>query len=237
MYDYTKDIYYNVNIEYLIDDEIIEYDMSDAGFSLIKQFRLLPMEKINELEKIPKGRDRHIQVGIIQRDDKVFSERLKECFARMREAFITSNKLLDNDIIAVKKDAIFTSKICNKLKFDNIQFNAKSTYSSYIRFPELNNLEIYYNNNEVDIKGMGEIAFRKHRIYMIEFIIKIIKLLESRDNKVKREIIAFVDEYGAGKLAQEYYLEFNSKSSTINPIYNYLHIIIPLISIIDKEMR
>lgn len=237
MYNSTKEIYYNENIEYLIDSEIIEYDMSDAGFSLIKQFRLLPLEKIEELERIPKGRDRHIQVGMIQRDDKVFSERLKECFARMREAFITSNNLNDNNIIAVKKDAIFTSKICNKLKFENVVFNPKNTYSSYIRFSDLNNLEIYYYNNNIDIKGMGEIAYRKHRIYMIDFIIKIINLLESKNNRVKREIISFIDEYLSGQLAQEYYLEFNSKSNIINPIYNYINILIPLVFIIDKEMK
>ena len=38
IYQASKTTWLNPNIEYLFDSEIIEYDMSDAGFSLVKEF-------------------------------------------------------------------------------------------------------------------------------------------------------------------------------------------------------
>ena len=61
-YNPSKSTWLNPNIEYLFNDDIIEYDIHDAGFSLIQQYQLLPPEKIKELERIPKGIQRHIQV-------------------------------------------------------------------------------------------------------------------------------------------------------------------------------
>ena len=55
IYDPSKSIWKNPNIEYLFNDDIIEYDIKDAGFSLIKQHRLLPDETIRNLEKLGKG--------------------------------------------------------------------------------------------------------------------------------------------------------------------------------------
>lgn len=235
-YTPDKSLYYNPNIEYLFNNEIIEYDIRDAGFSIIKEFKLLPDEKIRELERLPKGFERHVAIGKLQRDDKVLSKALSNKFAEARMAFITTNNLNDSDILSVKKDAIFVIGTVQRTKFGVIEFMMKNSYSSYIRFSDVNNLEIYYHDNEFDIKGMSDDSVNKHRLWMLEFLRKIIPMIENKDIRIKRFMIKFLNEYKTLSLDDEYYLEFNNLSSKINPIFNYQKIIIPLMQIIAREL-
>ena len=235
-YNPSRSTWLNPNIEYLFNDEIIEYDMQDAGFNLIKQFKLLPKEKIDELERLEKGLERHKAVGILQRDDKVFSKALLDKFAEMRMIFINTNKLTDSKIISVKKDALFIIGQCNRTKFGGITFAPKNHYSSYIRFPDINNLEIYYSNDVIDIKGMSDTAVNRHRLYMLEFMRTVIPMIENKDIKIKRWINKFIRQYKDRELDEGYYLEFNNLSRDINPIFNYQKVIIPFVQIIMKEI-
>ena len=107
-YHPSKTTWLNPNIEYLFNEEIIEYDIHDAGFSIIQQYHLLPPEKIRELEGIQRGVKRHIAVGMLQRDDKEFSKRLADKFAEVRQLFLMMNQLEDDRILSVIKDAIYT---------------------------------------------------------------------------------------------------------------------------------
>lgn len=237
IYNPSKSTYLNPNLEYLFDEEIIEYDIRDAGFSLIKQYKLLPNEKIKELEMMHKGDERHIAIGKLQRDDKLFSKRLLDKFAEIRMIFISANNLTDDDIISVKKDAIYTIGTCDRLKFGNIEFAKKNCYSSYIRFPEIRNMEIYYSSDTMDIKGMGDHAINRHRLYMYDFLKSTISMIESNNPRVKRHIMKFINDYKSYALDEEYYVEFNNMSRDLNPEFNYKHIIIPLVQIILKELE
>ena len=100
-YNPSKSIWINPNIEYLFGNDIIEYDIRDAGFSIIKQYKLLPDEKIRELSMMQKGDERHIAIGKLQRDDKELSKRLLEKFTEVRTIFLSANNISDNDIISV----------------------------------------------------------------------------------------------------------------------------------------
>ena len=238
MYDYRKSTWLNPNIEYLINTEITEYDMSDAGFNLIKQFRLLPSDKIQELERMGKGIERHIAVGKLQRDDKQFSEALLNKFAEARKIFIETNNLTDNDIVSVKKDAIFSTKYCRRTVFGGVHFNSKNKYSSYVRFQNIHNLEVYYNSYTIDIKGMNDIAVNSHRLYMYQFIRKTIGMLEDGNPRVKRYIIDFISRYKFHELDSDtYYLEFNNMSRKYDALFNYQNVLIPMLQIVRKEIR
>ena len=227
----------NPDIEYLFNEEIIEYDIRDAGFSIIKEFKLLPKEKIQELELMGKGLNRHKAIGILQRDDKELSNQLLNRFADVRDIFVQANSLTSDDIISVKKDAFFTIKKCNRLKFGQVIFAEKNKYTSYLRFPNTHNVEIYYSSNGLDIKGIGDIGQNRHRLTMLEFLQNIIPRIETKDESVKRYLMNFIRRYKSNDLEEEYYLEFNNLSSTINPIYNYQNILIPLVQIILKELK
>lgn len=236
-YNPSKSTWLNPDIEYLFNNEIIEYDIRDAGFSLIKQFKLLPDDKIRELTSLDKGFERHRAIGMLQRNNSELSKSLSDKFTEIRTIFLGANKLSDNNIISVKKDAIYTIGPCSKLKFGSIVFIAKNNYTSYIRFPNVNNIEIYYSSGTMDVKGIGDVSLNKHRLYMMEFLRRTISMLELKDIRIKRWITNFISDYKSGDLDDEFYLEFNNLSKDINSIYNYQNIIVPMVQIILREME
>lgn len=235
-YNPNKSVWYNPNIEYLFDDEIREYDMRDAGFSIIQQYKLLPPEKIQELAGLSHD-DRNKRVGIMQRD-KSFSEALLSKFAEVRTIFINLNELDDDNIISVKKDAFFVIGRYRRTTFGKIEFRVKNEYSSYIRLPNIQNMEFYYSSAQLEVKGMGDSAVNRHRLYMLDFVRKVISGIEAHNtSQVKRLIKTFVDQYKGQELPEEYYLEFNNMSKNLDPIFNFREVIIPLIQIVMKELN
>lgn len=235
-YNPKQTTWLNPNIEYLFDENITEWDIQDAGFSLIKQFNLLPEEEIKRLSKLEKGKPRHIEVGKLQRDNKEFAEALNNAFAEARKIFIQTNNLSDDNIISVKKDAIFTTGNINRVKFGQVIFSPKHTYSSYLRFSNIHNIEIYYSDQGMDFKQINDDVIKRHRIYTVEFLKKFIQKMESKDPSIKRFMMNYIMNYKSLEMDEEYYLEFNNKSNNINPLFNYREIIIPLLSIINKEI-
>ena len=237
LYSADKSIWYNPNIEYLFNNEIIEYDLKDAGFNIIKEYKLLPVSEINRLESLGKGFNRHKEIGLLQRNDKVFSQKLLDKFTHVRELFIESNKLNDSHIISVKKDAFFIIGNVNNSKFGNLEFRSKNNYSSYLRFPYIQNLEIYYNNHDPSFKGIGENSINKHRLYLYTFILDTIKMIENNSSSLKRKMIKFISDYKYNLLDEEFYLEFNNRSNDLDKLFNYKNLIIPLVQMIQKEVN
>ena len=231
-----KTTWLNENIEYLFNEDIFEIDIADAGLSIIKEFRLLPQEKIDTLSRLDK-KERHIAVGCMQRDDGAFSSSLLNKFIEIRRIFLQTNDLQDSEIISVKKDAFFVTRKCHKLKFGKIQFANKNQYSSYIRFVKNKNLEVYYNENKTDIKGMGELAINRHRIYWIYYLRQYISKMEQHDLSVKRWMKRLISDYKKKKLDDAFYVEFNNQSSAYNPVFNWNQLIVPLVQIMLKEIH
>lgn len=234
-YSPNKSVWYNPNIQYLFNTFIGEYDMRDAGYSLIKEFGLLPQSTIDELSKIT-GRDRHIKIGIIQRDDKEFSRKFQQAFTEARQWFISSNHLTDSQIITVKRDAFFVTQKCINLRRGDIKFRLKNEYTSYIRFPNNHNLELFFNDSGIDIKGMNDSSIDAHRLYMYAFIRSIVSMIERKSKGVKTKMMRFIDEYKSGKLETPYYLEFNNMAREVNPVFNYMNVLVPLVNIIQAEV-
>jgi len=236
-YNPNQTTWMNPNIEYLFDEDIYEYDIQDAGFSLIKQFQLLPEDEIKRLSRIEKGRPRHIEVGKLQRDNKAFSDSLGNAFADARRFFIQTNNLTDDRIISVKKDAIFTIGQVKRVKFGQVVFAPKNNYSSYLRFSNIHNMEIYYSDDGMDFKQINDDCVNRHRIYTVEFLKQFIKKMESKDPSVKRFIMNYIMKYKSLEMDEECYLEFNNKSTEINPLFNYREILIPLLLLVNKEIQ
>lgn len=236
MYNPSKSSYFNPCIEYLFNDEIIEYDIHDAGLSIIKHFNLIDNDTIKKLESLGKI-ERHIAVGKIQRSNREFSNILNEKFTKMRENFISSNSLIDPNIISVKKDAIYVIGTCQHLKFGKVEFRKKNSYSSYIRFSENSNIEIYYSSDKMDVKGIGESGLNRHRLYLLDFLNDIIPQIELRNSSVKRFMKNFVDRYKRMELDEGYYLQFNNLSRDHDPVFNFQKLVVPLVQIITKELK
>ena len=235
-YDPNRSNWFNDDIEYLINNVIIEYDMREAGMSIIKAFKLLGINTIKSLEEMDK-KERIIEVGRIQGRDKDFSQRLLAKFAELRSLFMEANNLASERIIAVKKDAIFTIDYCENIKFGLIEFRPKNTYSSYIRLSENSNIELLYSNSSIEVKGIQEFSLNKHRLHTLEFLKIYFSKLENKDSFLKRILMKQIDSYKLGELEEEYYLEFNNKSKEFNPLFNYQKLYIPLVRIAMRELR
>ena len=151
------------------------------------------------------------------------------------------NQLKDDSIISVKKDAIYTIGKVKRTTFGKVKFMEKNHYSSYIRFPDINNLELYlelyYGENGIDVKGMGDAAVNRHRLYMLEFLRKSIKSIEEQDSSVKRKFMRFFNQYKFDELDEEFYIEFNNVSRDQNKLFNYANLLIPLLKIIMREVN
>lgn len=244
---WERDTFLNKNIFYLFNKVITEYDMSDAGFSLIQEFKLLDEKTIRKLKEFSKD-DRKKKIGIIQRDNDKLKEDLKNGFAVARKMFFKYNDLKDEDIITIKKDAIITTELCRCTKIgEYINFRPKHTYSSYILLkptynaPSGKELEIYYSPYDFAVKGIGDNKLELHEDYMIKFLKMYFMKMETADNKTVIEFTRrFIDRYKRKELDMGYYRNFSTMSNytlidddleNIDISYNLFNVLLKLIKI------
>ena len=248
---YEKHNYLNKDFEYIIGQEITEYDIKSAGFNICKKYKLLDNNKLEYLESLDKKR-RQIQLGLYQQKDEDFKNTLNEKFIEVRKQFFESNNLKDEDILSIKKDAIITFKKCYNTEFDNIVFVDKNIYTSYFY---INKLEFYVNDKTLDVKGISDEKLKLHKEYMLDFLYKIFRLFETNNNKkyIIDNMVEFISYYKNKDLHIGYYRELNKDSlyklnksfmkeyiglqytkslDDIDISYNYMKYIIPIINIL-----
>lgn len=202
--------YTNHDIGMIVNGEIIEYDIKSAGLNLAKEYGYIDRSILDRLEKMEK-KIRNIRLGLIKKKDEQIGKQENEALIKSRKLFIVSNKLNVEDIIAIKKDAIFVSRRCNERKFGNIEFVPKNKYTSYM---EINKLEFYYNSTQLDIKGIGDVVYEQHENYMIDFFKTYFSLMElGNKTKLIDYITNFVFQYKSRLLDLRYYRELNVQST------------------------
>lgn len=243
---YKKDTYLK-DVDYLVNHEIYEYDISSAGYNISKYYNLLPDDILEEISNITDKNKRVVKLGLLQRENRDFKDKLKEGFINIRKEFFESNNIKDDEILSIKKDAIFTLKPCTHTEFGNVVFKNKNYYTSYYRFyPH----EFYYGDNKVDIKGISEVNIVRHKDYMIDFLIGLFKRMEiSKESKTIKYLVEFINYYKLRQLSSEYYRELDNRSRfrLLKPIgdnifmdeavdknlldisYNYMTYLVPMI--------
>lgn len=206
---WSKD-YYLSDADAMFNRTIVEYDLKSANTSLAREYKLLPEEKIKEIESLPK-KERVVAIGLYKRDHPEYSEVEKLAFAHARRSFMTMNDLDEADIHSVKRDAIFCLRyVRNEQVGDHLIFRPKNEYTSYIH---LRPFELYYNSkNGLDIKGMDdEVYTTRHEDYFGKFLCSMIRRQET-GNDVLKYIRKFWDKYKWRQLETDYYREFNAQS-------------------------
>ena len=210
---YKRHFYINKEIIEIINEDIVEYDMKSAGLSIIKSGKLLDERTISLLEILPKDQ-RSIKIGNLQKGNKEFVKQLNGGFEYYRKLFIESNNISDDQIISIKKDAIFTTKRCKHLQFDEVRFDDKNNYTSYYYFPGASKIELYYNKSRIDVKGIHDNNVKLHNGFMIEFFNRYAYMNE---HSKKSDLIRFIKEfsylYKTRQLDKGYYREFNVNSA------------------------
>ena len=252
---YEKDSYKNPNIVVVFGKRIYEHDLRSAGFNISREYKLLSDSEINRLLHLPK-KERQIAIGLLMRKDSTYKENLKKGFINARKFLFESNNLQDDDIITIKKDAIFTLKKCNITTQGFIEFRIKNIYSSYIR---LGYMEIFYNSGTdvFEVKGMDDENVKLHNNGILKFLKKYILWMENRDTNVMSKLMRFVNRYKKYDLPSNYYRTFDSNSQFVEKdndtildyildeynddnvknldiTYNYMNVIVPIVEITFK---
>ena len=225
----------------LVISDIYEYDMRRGGLSIIKEKKLLSDEEISKLESMAKH-DADVTIGKMERINDTLRDGKKNGFTEYRLLFGELNELTDDDIISVKKDAIFCRKYCPNNKIGTyIEFREKNHYDAFLQLPRPNKLELYWNSDtdNIDVKGIIEKKVELHKDYMLKEIARVIRKLATYDTiGAQKELVKFMNEYKFGRLQPNYFRQLNPDSTLLidngefDKTFNYLNVLIPLLNII-----
>ena len=198
--------YLNKDIDYLKNISIIEWDIHAAGFSVIKYKKLLPTDMIATLESMDK-KERNIKIGIQIKSHPNIGKEILLTLTQARKAFVLVNEIYNEDILTIKKDAIFLIKkrpTITKFK-EYFEFMEKSTYTSYMY---INKQEFYYNSYDdvLEVKGLGEEKESLQHDYFLNDIRKIIKSGERLDSTdLFKYLVRYRSKYLNRELPKETY--------------------------------
>lgn len=206
---YRKHNYTRKDLKYIKNTPIIEYDMSNAGINILLTNGKLNQEFVdylNTLDKLTKN----ITVGKILQNNPEWNKLMMEEFIKIRGEFMRINNLDDNDILSIKKDAIFViNHKVKKLKVhDNYVFREKGVYDTYLN---IRNKEFYINieKGTYDVKGFPKTVTKVQEDFFIDFIITC-AVLEKEDRfDLFQHIKIFRSKFLNFELPQEFYYDLD----------------------------
>lgn len=204
---YTKTLWMNDKNPYVFRKNIVEYDMRSASLSVSRRFHLLDDRLLDQLERMPKE-DRTKKVGLIQRDDKEFSEKMINAVLQTRKEFLQTNHIEEDQIIALHSDAImFIQKSDITDNIDGVQFVKKNNWSSYIRYDRV---EMFYGDGIITYKGIPKPMLYQHTMGICRYLLKIFEMLEEGDDSIFPYIRKFQQKYLQDKFPEYYYIPFGN---------------------------
>lgn len=207
---YLKDTYSSNNC--LISNFIREYDISKANINILLSKKLISKEQYDYFYNLDKYQ-RNVQIGYLQKGNEIIKNGLNQGFKEYRQKFFEANNIQDEDVLLIKKDAIFViNKVLTNLEFDYVKFSEKNIYTSYYK---VKNVEYFYfidmvNNIEnLTIKGLGmDESINLHNDYMIDFLKYLFELAQSSYiTDVISILTTFINKYMNYELEINYYRE------------------------------
>ena len=200
-------VYLNKDIMYLNNVKITEYDIKSAGWTVIKHKKLLPEKDLAYLETCTKY-ERNVFIGKRIRENPKINEILLSEFEKARCAFGVINQINPAYVLSIKKDAIFVIKERPRtLKVGYFEFVPKNTYTSYAY---LNGCEFYYNQEQLDIKGISEENIEKCEAFL-KYLKNIFRVSELyTGEKLIKMLKRYSKDYLGGLLPIETYRELKS---------------------------
>jgi hypothetical protein len=207
----SKDNYANGDIASLRCIPVREYDMEDAGFSIVKMLNLFP-SKTEYLSSIPK-RERNIAIGMAIKSNPEAGKAIQAELKRVRLRFAELNGIEDHEVLSVRRDAVFLIKRrAESGSFEGYTFRLKSQYSSFYR---VNGVDLLYSSKDdtLDVKGIGAESRRLHGPYLLDGIRMLAKSAESNSQE---QALRVMREYRAAyldlRLPVGTYRELNSSN-------------------------
>lgn len=197
----------NPNIQFVFRKNIVEYDMQSASLSVSRRFHLLDDAVIDTYERMTKDK-RTKAIGLIQRDDKVFSENMINGVLQTRKEFLEMNHLNDSNIISLHSDAIIFIQTDNVIDhIETVPFIRKNTWTGYIRYQKL---EMFYSDGIVEYKGIPKQMLQQHTLGICQHIRTIFDKLDQCDESIYPYLTKFQKKYLQDKLPEYYYIPFGN---------------------------
>lgn len=206
LYRYTN---YNAPVGCLFDKAIVEYDISKANISILREMDVIH-QKTYESMKEADRMARQYYIGLLIKDEPDIQKKLDEGLELARRRFCEALKLEDTDILHVVKDAIFVAKpIYSGGLPDTVQvsdlvcFTCRGRYSNFIKlFPGMN---IYHDRSgPIRVRGMSEECYKLHENYFLSMIRDILDL---------RQMVGFDSAYN---LVKAYYKQLIDRKCNVN---------------------
>jgi predicted transcriptional regulator len=203
---------YTKNVHWII-HEIFEYDIAKANISLLKAAGIISAAEFNMYSQMPKLQ-RQIAIGNLQRNP-VFAKCLANGFERARMNLVTANNLEDDDILSIRKDAIYSLKKLDVIDFGDVHFTLRNKFSIMIK---AKGLDIYYFYNDmtddmyIEVKGISDDKLHYHEAMLSAIGTWLKMVLSGKTDDVLLDMIQFMHKYERYQLPTEFYREFNSYS-------------------------
>jgi hypothetical protein len=200
-----KLMWFNPDIQFMFHANIVEYDMKAMSVSISERYNLLDKPIIERLKRMPKEQ-RTREVGLMQRDNKEYSQRLIQCELETRRKFLEINNLDESNVVSLHSDAcIFNSKkrIINNI--EGVEFKHANTWSSYMRFK---GIEMFYDGEVLEYKGVVKELLNQHTLGIHKYLCEVFNKLESYDGSVIDFISRFQMRYLQDRLPEQYYTSF-----------------------------
>jgi len=177
--------------------KIDEYDMFASNISILAEEELITDELYQYLRECQKDL-RNVSIGILLKSAKVYDKDLitilDEKVKEFVNSFIKRNKIPDDSILEIAKDAVFTHNVIARTTIIGkyIKFRRKETYVAMLSFPISDN-----NSNKIKLymkfdypKCRGSRINKEHPAYVE--LCKILNAIVDRNTKVyNRAIVEF----------------------------------------------
>lgn len=206
---FNKDVY-TIPETYVISG-IYEYDISKANINILFEKGVIGEETYNSLFYSDK-KNREVAVGNMQKNVNI-ARALSEGFKEFRHLLFQTNMIQNNEIVSIKKDAVFVTRPLNNTIFGRVEFKLKNIYSLMIK---LNGLEIYYGldingkDHLIDIKGIRDEKLNSYEHYLFNIFISIFSLIITNSYVAALNLLnQYIDSYINLKLDISTYREFN----------------------------
>lgn len=207
-----KLMWFNPNIQYMFHSNIVEYDMRAMSVSISEKYGLLDDETIRILKLLPKEQ-RTKKIGLLQRDNKEFSQQLLSCELETRRKFLELNGLDETSVLSLHSDAcIFNSKKKITNIIDGVEFKHANTWTSYIKF---NGIEMFYVDGVITYKGIPKDMLNRHTLGIHKYLLNVFDKVENYDPSVLDFLSKFQRRYIQDKFPEYYYFPFGRTGEMI----------------------
>lgn len=208
---------YIVNLNYIFNNYIREYDISKANINVLYSKGAIDKNIYMRLHAADRMY-RQVYIGKLIQKNPQLQEILNEGIIEYKQKLFEANDINDDDIVSIKNDAVFIlNKIPTRLSFDNVNFKFKNIYTSFMK---LNELEVYYGDwlgkQVIDIKGIKDIDIEVFHMSFLNIIISFLSYIQhGGPYSALQYITNIMNMYANLELPITYYRRFRSSNDYI----------------------